>query len=441
MSKLHALRQFLATGLAGLMILSMTACASSTTSPVGEGSAPAPDGASNQSPTSGDAGNLSGKLVVFLNTGFSLEDLDEVMAERYPNLEIQQDSASSTEYETVVKTKLAAGEAPDIMTVWPGSRTSDYAEKGYLEPQTNEEYISRIPEIINREFSWDGNIYAMCYTVGGEGLFYNKKIFADNGLKIPKSLDEFKSVCDALKSKGIQPMTSGYKDDWVIMRYTNSAFATLGYGKYPNFDEDLTADKIDFSIGWTETFDKYKQLLDAGYFGQNILSTDNTQAIADFATGKVAMMIHTSETLKDIRDANPDFEIGFTATPVNDKDEKLFGMWKSGLGMAISSTSKNKDAAKAYLATLCEPEINEKIYAKLLKCTVITGVPATGIDPAIADYIIEYVDTENFALGAHDRWPAGMSNNWKKKLQEFVGGQISTDEMISWLNNEYESLK
>lgn len=386
---------------------------------------------------------LTGELNIFVHVGsMDINPVVEKMKEENPNLKINVELGSATQYETVLKTKLSAGEAPDIMTVWPGSRTSDYAQKGYLEKLTDEPWVSRIPGTINSEFSCENNLYAMCFNVGGEGLLYNQDLFDQLGLSVPQNFDELLAVCETFQKNGVQPFASGFKDDWVIMRYTNSAFATLGYGREPDFDKKLASGELDFSYpGWVELFDKYGTLLDKKYFGDAILSTDSSQAIADFATGKTAMMIHTSSTISEIRKVAPDMNLGLTATPVNNADEELYANWKSGLGFAVSSKSKNKEAARRFLEIWSDPEVNEALYRDNAQPTILTDVPATGTDPALQDFYSKFVSTEKFALGAHDRWPAGMSNNWKKKLQEFVGRQIDTKQMIDWLNEEYQSMK
>lgn len=386
---------------------------------------------------------LTGELNIFVHVGsMDINPVIEKMQQENSDLKINLEMGSGTQYETVLKTKLSAGEAPDIMTVWPGSRTADYAAKGYLEKLTEEPWAARIPATINSEFSLEDDLYAMCFTVGGEGLIYNQDLFDQYNLSVPQNFDELLNVCETFQKNGVQPFASGYKDDWVIMRYTNSAFATLGYGREPDFDKKLASGELDFSYpGWVELFDKYGVLLDKHYFGDAILSTDSSQAIADFATGKTAMMIHTSSTISEIRKVSPDMKLGLTATPVNNAGEELYANWKSGLGFAVSSKSKNKEAAKRFLEIWADPEVNEALYHNNGEPTILNDVPSTGTDPALQDFYSKFVSTEKFALGAHDRWPAGMSNNWKKKLQEFVGRQINTEQMIDWLNEEYQSMK
>ena len=443
------MKKTVSMALAVICAAGLAACGGSTakTPSSDGGNAKTSSGADNQAgegkQTEGSGQGLTGELNIFVHVGgFDITPVVEQMQKENPDLKIQVDQGSGTQYETILKTKLSAGEAPDIMTVWPGSRTSDYAEKGYLEPLTNESWVSRVPETINSEFSFGDDLYAMCFTVGGEGLFYNQDIFDKYGLTAPGNFDELVKVCETLKSNGVQPFASGYKDDWVIMRYTNSAFATLGYGREPDFDKKLESGELDFSYpGWVELFDKYKILLDGGYFGEGILSTDSSQAIADFATGKAAMMIHTAPSGREVKKASPDMNYGFTATPVNDAGEDLYGLWKSGMGLAVSSKSDNKPAAKRFLEIWTDKTLNEELYRLSNEPTVLADVPATGLDPAVQAFREQFVDTGKFSLGAHDRWPAGMSNNWKKKLQEFVGGQITTQDMIDWLNEEYNNMK
>ncbi|WP_077534756.1 ABC transporter substrate-binding protein [Massiliimalia massiliensis] len=424
-----SLKKAIAVMVIAMQVMTMSACGEAANS------------SSGSTADSGKSGT-AGEIEIYICNDDDLPQLaiDKIKTDN-PGLEVVYDQASADKYETLLKTRLSAGDAPDIMTVWPGSRTSDYAQKGYLEPLNDCTFVDRIPETINSEFSWDGDLYALCNGISAEGLFVNKGILADNGLEVPTDYEQFKNVCKTLQDNGVQPLASGYKEDWVIMRYTNSAFPSLGYAVNPNFDADLDSGKVDFSFeGWRETFDRFGELLDAGYFGENLLSTDSSQAIAQFATGQTAMLIHTIDNVKQVRETSPDMNLIFTALPVNDPGEERFACSKSSTGYSVSSKSDNKEAAIAFLEAWCDNEINQKIYTEKGMASPLTDVAVSTVDQTIIDFQDEFVKTGKFALGAHDRWPAGMSNNWKKKLQEFVGREITTDEMIEWLNNEYASL-
>jgi glucose/mannose transport system substrate-binding protein len=47
-------------------------------------------------------------------------------------------------------------------------------------------------------------------------VYYNKKIFADNGLTPPSTMAEFTAVGDALKAKNIVPLAVGSKNGWPV---------------------------------------------------------------------------------------------------------------------------------------------------------------------------------------------------------------------------------
>ncbi len=68
-----------------------------------------------------------------------------------------------------------------------------------------------------------GGIYGFPVSVHKEnGVFFNKKVFADNNLTPPTTLDEFFTVCAALQAKGIIPIAVGQKDAFSItMIFTN----------------------------------------------------------------------------------------------------------------------------------------------------------------------------------------------------------------------------
>ena len=48
----------------------------------------------------------------------------------------------------------------------------------------------------------------------GGGIYYNKKIYADLGLKIPITWAEFMANNEKIKTAGNVPVVQTYKDTW-----------------------------------------------------------------------------------------------------------------------------------------------------------------------------------------------------------------------------------
>ncbi len=51
-------------------------------------------------------------------------------------------------------------------------------------------------------------------TASGGGVLYNKKIYADLGLKVPTTWDELMSNAEAVKAAGKIPVIQTYQDTW-----------------------------------------------------------------------------------------------------------------------------------------------------------------------------------------------------------------------------------
>ena len=72
-------------------------------------------------------------------------------------------------------------------------------------------------------------MYVMPTNKNIEGIWYNKQIFKDNGLDVPKTMDEFMDVCAKLSDAGIQPMAVAGKEQWPLTRLIG-AYATQAGG-------------------------------------------------------------------------------------------------------------------------------------------------------------------------------------------------------------------
>ena len=58
----------------------------------------------------------------------------------------------------------------------------------------------------------DGKIYGIPYATNADGVIYNKDIFNELGLQIPKTWDEFVDVSNKIKDSGKLPLYLTLKD-------------------------------------------------------------------------------------------------------------------------------------------------------------------------------------------------------------------------------------
>jgi raffinose/stachyose/melibiose transport system substrate-binding protein len=141
-----------------------------------------------------------------------------------PGLVVDETSYPYANYLTALKTAFASGTEPDVVDLQPGAMVQEY--KSYLVPVNTlaaklwgPNWESRYQAIGIREAMGPnpsgGKVYGLPADVfDGDGLYYNRTIFAKYGLSIPKTYADLKHVANVLNSHGIIPIAWGAKDGW-----------------------------------------------------------------------------------------------------------------------------------------------------------------------------------------------------------------------------------
>ncbi|WP_029215074.1 ABC transporter substrate-binding protein [Kallotenue papyrolyticum] len=172
-----------------------------------------------------------------------LAALFEIYKQRKPGVEIINATVAGgagTNAKTVLVTRMQGGQPPDSFQVHAGQEligTWVVADK--MEPITqifkNEGWDQVMPKTLLDQITYNGEIYSVPVNIHRSNvLWYNKKIFEEAGLQPPKTLDDFYSVAEALKAKGITPLAVGGKDKFEVPHLFESVLlASYGPDDYP----------------------------------------------------------------------------------------------------------------------------------------------------------------------------------------------------------------
>lgn len=117
---------------------------------------------------------------------------------------------------TLIPNALQSGDAPDVFQVWPGGEVRQQAEAGYLRDISNDasELIGEIGGAV-KPWEVDGSQYALPFSFGITGIWYNKDLFEEAGItSTPTTLDELNDANQALKGIGVDPISVGAGDLW-----------------------------------------------------------------------------------------------------------------------------------------------------------------------------------------------------------------------------------
>ena len=165
---------------------------------------------------------------------------------------------------------------------------------------------------------YGGKMDALPYEFNIEGFWYNKKLFADNGLDVPTTWDDLVSDAAVFKKAGLQPFATGASGQgWPVTRLISGyLFRELG----PTAMTDIRDGKAKLTDPkYVEAAAQVQKLGKAGYFGKAVGSVDYNTIVSQFLTGKAPMMYMGSWILSNFADKAQNKigsdDIGFFAFP------------------------------------------------------------------------------------------------------------------------------
>ncbi len=145
------------------------------------------------------------------------EEVAKEFEEANPGVKVEVTGYQNEDLQrTLIPNALASGDAPDIFMVWPGGEVRSQAEAGHLLDLTDvlSETIAEYGGTV-KPWQVDGKQYAIPYTFGIEGFWYNKDLFEQAGItELPETLPELQDANEKLKAIGVAPISVGAGDLW-----------------------------------------------------------------------------------------------------------------------------------------------------------------------------------------------------------------------------------
>jgi len=290
----------------------------------------------------------------------------------HPDIAIDLQEISGPDYTPRINTALAAGEGPDLLAVNPGPEMRAAADAGYLVDLTSLLDTSSLTQSGLDASKIDGKVYGVpvlgAYTVG---LYYNREIFAKNGLKPPTTAAELFAIAKDLKAKGITPMIAPSQDGtipaFLYMLAASSILQADGLEAVRHGTRKLTDPDVLKAAYFLR--DLYP------YFQEGALGTPYVEGKALFALGKGAMMEGGSADYAGFTQTNPAIDLGVVPFPALDggKPSTVTGMERV---FGINKDSKHVDDAVTFLKWMLTKEPAQMVVDTITLTTTKGVVPS-----------------------------------------------------------------
>lgn len=445
-----------ALALAALMAASAAGCSSGG----GSQTAAAPD-TTAQAAASGEEAKADGdkgeterseepvtiRLVHYMGEQAKRDALDAMLAafnEAHPEIHVDVEVVASSSYIATYKNYIAAGEAPDIMFGKPQTM-QEFVDGGYFMDLKDEACMTNVLPMLVDECTVNGGVYGFPIDAQVKATFYNKKMFDEAGVEVPKTKDDFFKVCDTFMDKGIYPMIHPYNFIHGVFHELDSFFTSMAAGTgnenvwvdSQNGVKDLSGNPV--VVEAMEMFSKFASYKDAGD-----TAVDQTQGIQNFAAGQRPMYMNGGWLMGDVIAAAPDGDFGMFPTPWSDDPEQN----KLWIGIddvfIVSQQTEHKDEVMTLLNFFAGEECSKTWMGTAKLMTSNITVPTDDADAFIKE-IKTYIDNDMIvSKSLVPDYTSEYSTAFRTKLQEFVtldDSQRDVTKLLKDIDDEIGSIR
>lgn len=331
-----------------------------------------------------------------------IEAVSAVIEERFNIATIVEIRPGALEGENFVRTRLATGDMSDLSFFNSGSLFMTLNPPEHFVDLTDEPFMGRVYDSFKEVVSVDGRAYSIPGgTASGGGWLYNKKVYEELGLSVPRTWEQLMANNQVIRDAGKVAVIGSFRDNWTAQLILLADYFNV-HAQDPDFADRFTRNEAKFADTplALRGFEKLHEVYKLGFMNEDLLSVTFDDALAMLAEGRGAHYPMLSGVLSTIAERFPEAvnDIGIFAQPSDSEDVNGLTVWMPG-GISLYRESPNIESMKTWADFFLSDE-GVEIFMEAQKPTgpfVIKGVdlPA-GVWPAISQ-MAEYFEAGNTA--------------------------------------------
>jgi raffinose/stachyose/melibiose transport system substrate-binding protein len=352
----------------------------------------------------------------------------------HPDVDLRISAIPPDEYRSRLMKAAEIKQMPDVFVMWSGSMTKQLASRSLIQPinvlvEENPEWRDGFLPNSLEAFTEDGFVYGAPMGLSPTSiLYYNKRIFRENNLQVPKTWPELIHVIGHLKEDGITPIAFGNKAAWLAQSSLFSSLADRVTGT-EWFLKAVNQDGASFTDPpFIEALSYLKQLCDIGAFSENYAEMDNVQMELAFAKGEAAMMIDGGWALTNLAanaSAEEMKELGATVLPSipegKGNPNTLAGVVGSGMALGSNSEGKSREAALQLIYAMSGPDAQRRTLESNQLVSYKIALDKSAVSPIFAE-VYDLVNSVRLTPVYDGVLTAEGADALNKGIQELLAG-------------------
>lgn len=366
--------------------------------------------------------------------------IDEYMAENQ-NVTIEVEALDEEAYKTKFKAYAMDG-MPDVVSIWgQPSFLDEVLEAGVLAELNEADYADYGFIAGSLEgFKKDDKLYGLPRNTDIMLIYYNQKMFEDNGWTVPATYEDLIALCKDIKAAGITPIAMDGGDGWPMACFLTDILVKVAGTDYASIVKDAVASG-DFTA--PEMKQATQILVDcaaAGMFQTGYDSQDYGTTMNLFTNGQAAMycmgswdcsMALNEDIVPEIRDNIRAFTMPVVEGGKGGAND--IAAWNGG-GYAVSASSAVKEEAIKFLNYMYQPD-------KLSKYGWENGVGMsaqdqtaylTGNETELQKQVMNILKNATSVSGTpiNDCGPSAFKTAIESEIQGVSNGSTSVDDFL-----------
>ena len=367
--------------------------------------------------------------------------IDEYMAEN-PNVTIEVEALDEEAYKTKFKAYAMDG-MPDVVSIWgQPSFLDEVLDAGVLAELNEADYADYGFIAGSLEgFKKDGKLYGLPRNTDIQIIYYNQKMFDDNGWAVPATYDELMAVCADIKAAGYTPIAMDGGDGWPMACFLTDILVKVAGTDYADIVRNAVATGDFLAPELQEATQILVDSAEAGMFQVGYDSQDYGTAMNLFTNGQAAMfcmgswecsMALNEDIQADIRDNIRAFTLPTVDGGKGGAND--IAAWNGG-GYAVSANSAVKEEAVKFLNYMYQPD-------KLSKYGWENGVGMsaqdqtaylTGDETDLQKQVMDILKNATSVSGTpiNDCGPSAFKTAIESEIQGVSNGSVTVEDFLT----------
>jgi raffinose/stachyose/melibiose transport system substrate-binding protein len=389
------------------------------------------------------------------NNSGELQKLVETLAEEFAaqneGVTVEHQGFETAQLDDQLQRAIQSGEGPDISQINNGENSmgplvraglivpmDDYAEQYGWNDLLSPGLIARNRYTEDGTTIGEGTLWGVSSTAEIVGFYYNKQIFADNGVEIPETFADLEAAMQTFKDAGVTPLVFGNLDPWPASHLFGEILGTMTTREYLDGLIYRQGNKSWETDEIKQAAAKLQEWKQNGYLLQGFEGISPDDAVSLFAAGQGAMLMQGSWDAPNVA-VQMNENAGFFLMPPQEAGGTVLHVGGVGIPYGITQNAEDPDLAAEFINFL----VSERALELMVEQSALPGqtVPAEMITPdTLAGdlYTAWNAANEADAIGHYLDWATPtFYDTLNAELQRLLGDQTTPEAFAQALQADY----